>query len=221
MSEFNTSKKIDLLARAMAIRAIPKPSITLPTDKTLLWLDSNTAPYSLKYYDPNLQSWIAIKGFDDPDYNPAYPEVSNFESLPPANEHIGQIYVVLQSTGIYLINRHERGLYFSNGATWTRLGNIPEYFRDDIFEIYDNDEPTRAVQFQVGNVSKGVRLHAHTWMSDHWDITQVFNVKRLATGYFNNSITVNNTNWMYVANDGILIYDNVKRFVPYLREGQT
>ena len=58
-----------------------------------------------------------------------YPEVDTYVDLPDAIKKIGEIYVVLTTTGVWGINRKRTGLYRSDGSTWTRLGKAP-LFRD-------------------------------------------------------------------------------------------
>ena len=83
----------------------------------------------------------------------SYPEVDNFAALPPAAGEAGDIYVVLNSTGIYLINRKEAGLYYSDGATWNRLGDIVSFFQDDNFEIYNAADNTKQFIFDLSLLS--------------------------------------------------------------------
>lgn len=47
------------------------------------------------------------------------PHVTDFGSLPPAAAHTDEIYFVENSSGVYLINRKNKGYYKSDGATWT------------------------------------------------------------------------------------------------------
>lgn len=47
------------------------------------------------------------------------PAVANFAALPAAAAHTDEIYYVQASTGVYLINRKNKGYYKSDGATWT------------------------------------------------------------------------------------------------------
>lgn len=82
-----------------------------------------------------------------------YSEVNLYSQLPAASSHNGEIYVVRQSSGTYMINRKEAGLYYSNGLTWTRLGDIPSFFNDDNFEIYDGTDNTRRVKFQLSGLT--------------------------------------------------------------------
>lgn len=63
--------------------------------------------------------------------------VNAFADLPDPTTVPQQKYWVLTSTGIYLINRRNKGAYYSDGAVWTWLG----------------DNPTTADQ--IGNVPSG------------------------------------------------------------------
>lgn len=47
------------------------------------------------------------------------PSVANFAALPAAAAHVDEVYYVENSTGVYLINRKNKGYYKSDGATWT------------------------------------------------------------------------------------------------------
>ena len=55
----------------------------------------------------------------------AYLKVNTFADLPGAVECAGEIYIVLTATGIWGINRKRAGLYYSDGATWAKLGKMP------------------------------------------------------------------------------------------------
>lgn len=44
--------------------------------------------------------------------------VANFAALPSAASHTDEIYYVQNSTGIYLINRKNKGFYKSDGVNW-------------------------------------------------------------------------------------------------------
>ena len=86
---------------------------------------------------------------------PTYPAVNTYNDLPPANQHSGEIYVVRTSWGDYVLNRKEAGLYFSNGLTWRRLGDIPSFFLDDNFQIIDSTDQTKGIEFEVSGVTTG------------------------------------------------------------------
>ena len=82
-----------------------------------------------------------------------YPEVTNYSSLPsPASAYNGETYLVQESEGDYVLNRKEAGLYFSNGLTWYRLGDIPSFFQVDNFQIY-NSGGTSGVEFSTSGIT--------------------------------------------------------------------
>lgn len=82
-----------------------------------------------------------------------YPEVSTYSELPTASSYSNKIYVVRNASGIYLINRKEAGLYYSNGISWSRLGDMPSFFNADNFQIYDNVDTTKAFNFITSGIS--------------------------------------------------------------------
>jgi hypothetical protein len=57
-------------------------------------------------------------------------EAQTYALLPAANEHTGEIWAALTSTGIYLINYHSAGLYISDGVDWNVFSafNFPSIF---------------------------------------------------------------------------------------------
>ena len=83
-----------------------------------------------------------------------YPEVNLYSELPtPASAYNGQTYLVRQSEGDYVLNRKEAGLYFSNGITWYRLGDIPSFFSSDNFEIYDSADTSKGIKFVTTGIT--------------------------------------------------------------------
>ncbi len=82
-----------------------------------------------------------------------YPEVNTFAGLPPAASNATKIYVVRTPSGTFMINRKEAGLYYSNGVVWTRLGDTPNFFNDDNFQIYDGTDSSKNVRFQLSGVT--------------------------------------------------------------------
>lgn len=46
-------------------------------------------------------------------------EADTFALLPSAGAHAGEVYLVKQTTGVWLINRKSGGLYICDGVTWT------------------------------------------------------------------------------------------------------
>ena len=84
-----------------------------------------------------------------------YPPVATYNDLPPAVDHPQEIYIVTTSTGIFLISRKEAGLYFSDGASWARLGNIPSYFSDANFQVFNHDDNTKVIKLDAQNITTG------------------------------------------------------------------
>jgi hypothetical protein len=84
-----------------------------------------------------------------------YPAVNLYSDLPSAASHPGEIYVVRTSSGSYVLNRKEAGLYFSDGTQWLRLGDIPSFFLDDNFQIIDSTDQTKGIEFEVSGVTTG------------------------------------------------------------------
>lgn len=85
-----------------------------------------------------------------------YPEVANFAALPAAAANTSAIYVVLQSTGVYFINRKSAGFYYSDGVDWNFLGELGEnYFNDANLEFFDDADPSKIVKFQLSGLTTG------------------------------------------------------------------
>ena len=82
-----------------------------------------------------------------------YPTVPLYSLLPAAGAHNSEIYVVLNSEGTYVLNRKEAGMYYSNGISWKRLGDIPAYFNSDNFQIYDGSDTSKGVEFVTSGIS--------------------------------------------------------------------
>jgi len=84
-----------------------------------------------------------------------YPEVNTYAQLPAAVATNGEIYVVRDSTGAYVLNRKEAGLYYSNGIVWRRLGDIPSFFDSDNFQIYDGTDTSKIMEFETSGITSG------------------------------------------------------------------
>jgi hypothetical protein len=87
-----------------------------------------------------------------------YPSVVAYANLPAASTHPSEIYIVLTSTGIWLINRKDAGMYYSNGVIWTRLGDIPTYFDSANFQLYDNVDNTKILKFGTSNIGNNTTV---------------------------------------------------------------
>lgn len=82
-----------------------------------------------------------------------YPEVNTFAQLPNPALNNGKIYIVRQASGSYILNRKEAGLYYSNSIVWSRLGDIPAFFNDDNFQLYDGTDNTKQIRFQLSGIT--------------------------------------------------------------------
>ena len=123
---------------------------TTPADNDLLVVVDVDAVETKKLTYSNLISFLS----SNPDIR--YPTVNTFADLPsPASDYTGQIWVVLQSTGVYIFSRKEAGLYYSNGSNWSRLGNIPSFFSSSNFAIYDGSDNTKRLQFNLNSITTG------------------------------------------------------------------
>lgn len=71
------------------------------------------------------------------------------------------------------------------------------------------------------HITEGVRLYAHTYLTDHWDIIQTYNIKRLASEYLNDDVILasNTTDWQLVLDEDKTETQKLKRFVPVITEG--
>jgi hypothetical protein len=82
-----------------------------------------------------------------------YPQVNLYSDLPSAGSVAGQIYVVRTGSGAYVLNRKPSGFYFSTGAVWRFLGDTPDFFKSNNFQIYDSVDTTKGVMFTTSGIS--------------------------------------------------------------------
>lgn len=61
-----------------------------------------------------------------------FPTVQYWADLPAVNEWIGRVILVLNSSGIWPINYHEKGWYYSDGATWDKKSGILDQVIDGV-----------------------------------------------------------------------------------------
>ncbi len=85
-----------------------------------------------------------------------YLQVNLYSNLPAANTASGEIYVVRSGSGNFLYNRKPSGFYFSNGTSWHFLGDIPEYFASNNFQIYDNVDVTKGAMFVTSGLTTNI-----------------------------------------------------------------
>ena len=82
--------------------------------------------------------------------------VNTFADLPDPTLHNSEFWIVKTSSGFWIFGRKEAGTYYSNGATWERLGQWDIAFRSDNFEVYDSVDNTKALKFDTTGISAGV-----------------------------------------------------------------
>lgn len=82
-----------------------------------------------------------------------FEQVSNYSSLPTASEHSGEVYVVLNAEGLWLIDRKEAGLYKSDGSSWTRLGGWLDAFEDGNLTIYNTVDNTKLAKLDASAIT--------------------------------------------------------------------
>ena len=66
----------------------------------------------------------------------SYPEASTFANLPAAASESGNVYLVLNPSGIWPFTRKQSGLYFSNGSSWSLLNALTP---SDIATMYESN----------------------------------------------------------------------------------
>ena len=84
-----------------------------------------------------------------------YAEVNVYGSLPPPAGVSGEIYVVRNGSGDTVLNRKPAGLYYSTGSVWRYLGDTPDAFFSDNFQIVDDADNTKTIQFETSGITTG------------------------------------------------------------------
>lgn len=82
-----------------------------------------------------------------------YPQVNLYSELPSPASASGQIYVVRTGSGSYVLNRKPSGLYFSTGTVWRFLGDTPDFFKSNNFQVYDSVDTSKGVMFTTSGIS--------------------------------------------------------------------
>ena len=84
-----------------------------------------------------------------------YPQVNVFGSLPSPASSSGDVYLVRNGSGDTVLNRKPAGLYYSTGSVWRYLGDTPDGFLSDNFQILDNDDTSKSVMFETSGITTG------------------------------------------------------------------
>jgi len=85
-----------------------------------------------------------------------YPQVNVYADLPPAGTVTAQIYEVRGGSGSYVLNRKPSGFYFSTGTVWRFLGDTPDFFKSDNFQIYDSIDTSKGITFITSGISTSI-----------------------------------------------------------------
>jgi len=85
-----------------------------------------------------------------------YPQVPNYGSLPSPASSSGEVYLVRNGSGTTVLNRKPAGLYYSTGSVWRYLGDTPDGFLSDNFQIVDSDDTSKSVMFETSGITGGV-----------------------------------------------------------------
>ena len=85
---------------------------------------------------------------------PIVDTVNVFADLPNATLHADETYIVLNSSGFLWSQR--KGLYYSDGVTWSRLSNPTLQVQDTQFKIVDDLDDTKELKFQLSGITTGI-----------------------------------------------------------------
>jgi hypothetical protein len=82
-------------------------------------------------------------------------QATNFAALPAVADHNGEYYHVLNSSGTWFINRKPSGTYYSDGVSWTYVGDLINAFQDGNFSIYNAVDNTKEINFSAASITTG------------------------------------------------------------------
>ncbi len=124
-------------------------------------------------------------------------EAQTYALLPPASEHTGEIWAVLSSTGIYLVNYHSAGLYISDGINWNVFSafNFPSISADSPISYNENTgliSTTMSTNKLIGRYSSSSGVMEEVTIGSHLSLT---------TGTLTTDATSANTASTIVARD--------------------
>jgi hypothetical protein len=78
--------------------------------------------------------------------------VVSYSNLPAANTHTDELWLVKTTTGI-LFARKEKGIYLSDGSTWTWASDYQILYDDSSTTFYDDGNNTKRAMFQLSGIS--------------------------------------------------------------------
>jgi len=101
--------------------------------------------------------------------------VEFFADLPNVVTFSGQVYVVEKSSGLWLLNRKNAGMYRSNGVDWVAMDDFPDVFNDANFEVFNDSDNTKAIKLDASNITTGTK-RTLTMDDRDVDIANLFDV---------------------------------------------
>ena len=131
----------------------------------------------------------------------------NYSALPAAAAHTGEVYLVLDSQGTSWLpgwlggTFYPKGLYYSDGATWEYMGEIPYQFSDADFEVYDNLDTSKRAEFQVSGISTAT-TRTYTFPNKNGTFAMLDDI----TGGSFTIVNVNTTPYNIVETTGLFYY---------------
>lgn len=125
-----------------------------------------------------------------------YPQVNTYNDLPITigSPPLGSIFIVLTSSGVWLLNRKESGLYRRTGNTgtladWERLGNWSDIAKDSNFQLVNSSDTSKLGKFDLSTISTNtLRTLSFPDASGTIALTSDFSTTTLQLAY-NNSTT--------------------------------
>ena len=95
-----------------------------------------------------------------------YPAVNTYADLPAPVTVSGEIYVVRSGSGAFIVNRKPSGFYFSNGSVWKFMGETPDFFKSNNFNVYDANDTSKGVMFTTSGITTNVFRKLNVQNSD-------------------------------------------------------
>lgn len=90
-------------------------------------------------------------------------EVAGYTDLPlDETAALDSAWLVREASGVWPVSRKQAGIYIrtatggtSRDADWTYAGTLPDVFSDANFTVYDDADPTKAVQLSAAGITAG------------------------------------------------------------------
>lgn len=131
----------------------------LNQDRVFSLVGDSDSPGIRKYYGTDGTGTKGFYTFSNSLFDGA---VDTWDDLPVSlvAAPVGSLYVVLQSSGVWFVDRKEAGTWYratagGTSADWVRLGNFDEMMVDDNLRIRDDGDPTKEIGFELSNLSSG------------------------------------------------------------------